>query len=148
MYNLIEYSYNYSKASESLWQYHRNEPDDTAIINSESFKSKVTVTGSTPATGNTKGVEIAVPLKYSSNFWRTLEMPLINCENNLILTCSADCVFCVAIGKTNFAIIDTNLYVLVVTLSTQDNAKVLQKLKLGFRRTIKWNKYHSKVNNT
>ena len=85
MYNLIEYSDNYSKVSESLWQYYKDDPNDN-LANSKSFKSKVKITGKTPDDGNTKDVEIIVPLKYLSNFWRTLEMPLINCEVNLILT--------------------------------------------------------------
>ena len=55
-------------------------------------KSKARKTGKTPAGGNTKDVEIAVPLKYLINFWRTLKMPLFNCEINLILTLSANCV--------------------------------------------------------
>ena len=75
--------------------------------------------------GNTKDVEIMVPLKYLSNFWRTLEMPLINCEIELILTWSKDCVISSATGETQFAITETILYVLVVTLSTEDNAKLL-----------------------
>ena len=135
MYNLIEYSNNYSKTSGSLWQYYKDEPNDN-LANSESFKSKVKITGSTPAGGNTKDVKIIVPLKYLSNFWRTLEMPLINCEVNLILTWSKDCVISSATGETKFKITDTKLYVPVVTLSTQDNAKLLQQLKSGFRRTI------------
>ena len=84
MYNLIEYSDNYSKTSGSLWQYYKDDPNDN-ITQSESFKSKIKITGKTPAAGNTKNVEIIVPLKYLSSFWRTLEMPLINCEVNLIL---------------------------------------------------------------
>ena len=91
MYNLIEYSDNYSETSGSLWQYYKDDPYDN-IVRSESFKSKIKITGKTPAAGNTKDVEIMVPLKYLSNFWRTLEMPLINCEVNLILTWSKDCV--------------------------------------------------------
>ena len=91
MYNLIEYSDNYSKTSESLWQYYKDNPNDN-LTDSESFKSEVKITGNTPAAGNTRDVEIIVPLKYLSNFWRTLEMPLINCEVNLILTWSKDCV--------------------------------------------------------
>ena len=82
MYNLIEYSDNYSKTSGSLWQYCKDEPSDN-LADSESFKSKVKITGKTPDDGNTKDVEIIVPLKYFSNFWRTLEMRLINCEVNL-----------------------------------------------------------------
>ena len=107
------------------------------------FKYKIKVTGKTPAAGNTINVEIAVPLKYLSNFWRTLEIPLINCEVNLILTWSKDCVISSATGETKFKITETKLYVPVVTLSTQDNAKLLQQLKSGFKRTINWNKYQS-----
>ena len=69
-----------------------------------------------------------VPLKYLSNFWRSLEMPLINCEVNLILTWSEKCVIVytdVANQEATFAITETKLYVPVVTLSTQDNATLL-----------------------
>ena len=95
----------------------------------------------------TKGVEIMVPLKYLSNFWRTLEMPLINCEINLILTWSANCVIVyidVANQNATFKITDTKLYVPVVTLSAQDNAKLLKQLESGFKREVSWNKYLSK----
>ena len=57
----------------------KDDPNDN-ITQSESFKSKIKITGKTPAAGNTKDVEIILPLKYLSSFWRTLEMPLINCE--------------------------------------------------------------------
>ena len=70
-------------------------------------------------------------------------MPLINCEVNLILTWSPTCVISSATGETKFKITETKLYVPVVTLSTQDNAKLLQQLKSDFRRTINWNKYQS-----
>ena len=72
-------------------------------------------------------------------------MTLVNCEVNLILTWSKDCVISSATGQTKFAITETKLYVPVVTLSTQDNAKLLQQLQLksGFKRTINWNKYES-----
>ena len=89
-----------------------------------------------------------VPLKYFSNFWRNLRMPFINCEINLLLTWSASCFIIddpVNNQVTTFTIIYTKLYVPVVTLSTQDNAKLLQQLKSGFKRTINWNKYQSKV---
>ena len=99
------------------------------------------ITGNTPADGNTKDFEIMVPLKYLINFWRTLEMPLINCEINLILTWSSTCVITISTGARRFAIIDTKLYVPFVTLSTQDNAKLLQQLKTGFKRIINWNKH-------
>ena len=94
-----------------------------------------------------KNVKIMVPLKYLSNFLRTLEMPLINCEVNLILTWSSTCVFVSTYNanqNATFAITNTRLYVPVVTLSTQENAKLLQKLKLGFKKVINWNKYLSK----
>ena len=89
MYNLIEYSDNYSKTSGSLRQYYKDDPNHN-LTDSESFKSKVKITGKTPNNGNTKNVKLIVPLKYLGNFWRTLEMPLNNCEVNLILTWSKD----------------------------------------------------------
>ena len=133
MYNLIEYSDNYSKTSGSLWQYYKDIPNDN-LARSESFKSKVKITGKTPADGNTKDVEIIVPLKYLSNFWRTLEIPLINCEVNLILTWSKDCVISNSTGEGRFAITETKLYAPVVPLSTKDNEKLLQQLKSGFKK--------------
>ena len=136
MYNLIEYSDNYSKTSGSLWEYYKDDPNDNTA-NSESFKSKVKITGKTPNNGNTKDVEIIVPLKYLSNFSRALEMLLINCEVNLTLTWSKDCVI------TNST--ETKLYVPVVTLSAKDNEKLLQRLKSGFKKTISWNKYESSI---
>ena len=96
------------------------------------------MTGQTGDDG-TKKVEIKIPLKYLSNFWRTLEIPLINCEINLMLTWSRNCVIVstnVANQNATFEITDTKLYVPVVTLSTQDNSKLLQQLKLGFKRVI------------
>ena len=155
MYNLIEYSDNYAKTTGSLWQYckdipARNANDDIVIFaentTTDSFKFKAKITGQTGNDG-TKDVEIMVPLKYLSNFWRTLEMPLINCEVNLILTWSSNCVL-IATAIQNqaatFEITDTKLYVPVVTLSTQENTKFLQQLKSGFKRVINWNKYLSK----
>ena len=85
MYNLIVYKNNYAKTTENLWQYFRDDPIEN-LAESESFKSKIKITGKTPNNNNVKNVEIMVPLKYLSNFWRTLDMPLINCEVNLILT--------------------------------------------------------------
>ena len=89
-------------------------------------------------------VEIILPLKYLCNFWRTLEMPLINFEVEVILTRSADCVIFytdVANQGPTITIIETNLYAPVVTLSTQDNATLLPHLKSGFKRAISWNEY-------
>ena len=129
VYNLIVHSDNYAKTSGSLWQYLRDEPDDD-IENSESFKSKIKITGKTPNNNNNeKYVEIIVPLKYLSSFWRTLEMPLINCEVKLILTWSSTCVIANSNGAGTFAITDTKLYVPVVTC---------------FKGVINWNKYLSK----
>ena len=141
---MIEYSHNYLKTSESLWQYNKDDPNDN-MADSESFKYKVKITGKTSDDGNIKDVEIIVPLKYLSNFRRTLEMRLINCEVNLELTWSRDSVITNSNGAGKFAITETKLYVPVVTLSTQDNAKLLQQLKSGFKRTINWNKYESSV---
>ena len=86
-----------------------------------------------------------MPLEYLSNFRKTLEMPLINCEVNLELTWSKDCVITNSTGEGKVQITEIKLYVPVVTLSTQDNAKLLQQLKSGFKRTINCNKYGSSV---
>ena len=121
-----------------------NEPNDN-LVDSESFKPKIKITGKTPAADNEKEVEIMIPLKYLTNFWRTLEMPLINCEVNLILIWSSACVITNSTSAGTFEITDAKLYVPVVTLSTQDNSKIiLQQLKSGFKRVISWNKYLSK----
>ena len=80
-------------------------------------------------------------LKYFSNFCRTLEIPLIKCEINPILTCSESYVISSATSKTKFVITDTKLYAPVVTLSNQDNAKLLEKLRSGFKRIVNWNNY-------
>ena len=103
MHILIEYSDNYSKTSGSLWQYYKDEPNNI-LADSESFKSEVKITGKTPDDANTKNVNIIVPLKYLSNFCRIYEMPLINCEVNLILTWSKDCVITNFTGAGKFAI--------------------------------------------
>ena len=143
MYNLIGYSDNYLKTSGSFWQYYRDEPNDN-LADSESFKSKIKRTGKTPASGNEKDIEIMVQLNYLSNFWRTLEMQLINCEVSFILTWSSTCVITNSTGAETFETRDTKLYVPVVTLSTQDKSKLLQQLKSYFKRTVSWNKYLSK----
>ena len=98
MYNLIEYSDKYSKTSGTLQQYCKDIPavnnngdivDFNGANATDSFNFKTKITGQTDNNGRIDNVEIMVPLKYLSNFWRTLEMPLINCEINLILTWSA-----------------------------------------------------------
>ena len=128
------------KTSGSLWQYYSDEPSDN-LTDSESFKSKIKITGKTLAAGNEKDVAIMIPLKYLSNFRRILEMPLINYEINLILTWSSTCVISNSTGAGTFEIRDTKLYVPVVILSTQYSAKLLQQLKSGLKRTVYWNKY-------
>ena len=143
MYNLIEYSDNYAKTSGSLWQYYRDEPNENSA-NSKPFKSKIKIAGKTPNNGNEKDVEIMVPLKYLSNIWRTIEMPLINCEVSLNLIWSANCVVTNFTGEGKFKINNTNLYLPVVTLSTKDNEKLLEQLQSGFKTVINWNKYLSK----
>ena len=151
MYNLIEYSDNYSKTSGSLWQYCKEIPavnNEGNIVGfnganaNDSFNFKTKITGQNDSNGRINNVETMVPLKYSSNFWRTPEMPF--CEVGLILTWSGNS----AIIYTNvenqvptFEINEANLYVPVATLSTQDNAKLLPQLKSGFKRTISWNTY-------
>ena len=155
MYNLIEYSDNCEKTTGRLWQYckdilARNDNNEIAVFTrnnlTNSFNFKVKSTGQT-GNNETKDVEIMVPLKYLSNFWRTLEMPLINCEVNLILTWSSTCVLISTNAQNQnatFAITDTKLYVPVVALSTQENTNFLQQLESGFKRVINWNKYLSK----
>ena len=77
-----------------------------------------------------------VSLKYLSNFWRTLEMPLINCEVNLVLTWSSTCVTTNSTGAGTFKITDTKLFVSVLTLSTQDNTNLPEQLNSGLRKTV------------
>ena len=138
MCKLIEYSNNYLNTSGSLWQYYGDKPSlnnaDTIVDftdanhNSKSSKYKQKITGVTDANGK-KNVEIMVPLRYLSNFWRNLEMLLINCEINLILSWFEKCVIAsntAANQATIFAIADTKLSVPAVTLSTQDTAKLLK----------------------
>ena len=114
MYNLIEYSDNYSKTSESLWQYCKDVPavkNNNAIVNfnganaTDSFNFRAKMTGQTGNDG-TKDVAIMVRLKHLSNFWKTQEMLLTNCEINLILAWFANCVIVstnVANQNANFA---------------------------------------------
>ena len=107
MYNLIEYSKNYRKTTGSLWNYYRDEPNNPPynnddpptldynadpIANAESFKYKSSIIGKTTNDDSgTEKVKIVVPLKNLSNFLRTLDMPFINCEVNLILAWSKYC---------------------------------------------------------
>ena len=155
MYNLMKYSDNYSKTPGSLWQYFKDihaVDNNNAIVNftennlTNSFNFKVKMTGQTGVDG-TKNVEIMVPLAYLSVFWRSLESSLISCEANLILTWSTNCDIVasnVANQNATCEVADTKLYVPVVTLSIQDNAKLLQRLKSSFKKVVMWNEYSSK----
>ena len=132
-----------------------------SILNSESFdyKANFMENGVTHDNLTKNDVKVVVPLKHLSNFWRSLNIPLINCEVELILTWSKNCVLAdmtvraaqgdnpaiVAPTGLEFKITDTKLYVPVVTLSKENDAKLLQQLKLGFKRNIKWNKYRSQM---
>ena len=154
-YNLIKYSDNYSDTSGSLWQFKRDDapvnndgnPDEVSTVNSTSFKYKSSFIGeSTIVAGNRvfKDVKIAIPLKYLSNFWRSLEMPLINCKIHLELHWSRDCVMS-TIANTKFKITNTKLYVPIVTLSSRDNVKLVKLLEEGFKRPVYWNEYQTKI---
>ena len=148
MYNLIEYSDNYSDTSGSLWDFKRDEIVDNANVtnddNAPSFKYKVNLIGNTETNGTKKGVKIAVPLKYLSNFWRSLEMPLINCRVDLSLKWIKNCVLTTAAIGANanatgadgatFKINDAKLFVLVATLPAEDNVTLVKQLNEGFKR--------------
>ena len=191
MYNLLEYNKNYRKKTGSSWNYYRDEPNSGAgsennnvnyfIKDSKSFDYKRSITWKldnktqqkTDITQQldrhyiTKDAEIVALLKYSSNFWRTLDMPLINCEINLILTWSEKCVItskatrdavpdrrgnppvAAVDNPTNaaFKITGTKWHVLLVPLSTEDDNNFSEQSKSGFKRTIKWNKYRPEMTN-
>ena len=164
MYNLLEYSKNYIKTSGSLWNYYRDKPsssidDDNiihSILNSESFdyRANFMEDGVTHNNLLKNDVKVVVPVKHLSNFWRSLNIPIINSEVELILTWIKNCVLIDKwtreanydadpnVYKINnpenaiFEIKDTKLYVPVVTLSKEDNIKHLEQLKSGFKRTI------------
>ena len=145
MYNLTEYSDNYSDTSGSWWHFKRDEITNNADVtnddNAPSFKHKASLIGNTENNGTKNGVKIAVPLKYLSNFWRSLEMPLINCKVELSLKWYENCILSSAGTAATFTITDTKLYVPVVTLKTEDNVKLSKLLNEGFKRLVYWNKY-------
>ena len=134
-YNLIEYSGNYQDSSATLYQYKRDEPpEDDAVAdltadNSGSFKYKVSLLGNPVLDSNIRkrSVKVVVPLKYLSNFFRLLEMPLINCKIKLNLTWKKECVLSNQDGAAVFIINDTRLYVPVVTLSKEDNKDFIEQ---------------------
>ena len=173
MYNFLEYSKNYRKTAGSLWNYYRDKPNagvnngiTYSIMGSKSFdyKSNFNEGGITQNNLTKNDVKIVVLLKYLSNFWRSLNnIPLINCEVELILIWFTNCVL---ISKATrgadydadpviyeidnpenviFEITDTKLYVPVAILSKEIDAKLLAQLKLEFKKTKKWNKYKSQM---
>ena len=137
MYNLIEYSDNYSDTPGSLWQIKRDEVPasdvDLSINNSQPFKYKAALLGKTANVVNdtnsaVKYAKIVVPLKDLSNFWRSLEMPLINCKLYLELNWIEDCIFSSAGNAAKFAITDVKLHVPIVTLATKDSENCTKPL--------------------
>ena len=130
MYNLLEYSDNYQNSTVSLYQFKRDEPpdDNTNVGNNTTslvYKSKF-IKGTD--NNNVNNVKLVVLLKYASNFFRSLELPLVNCKIDLELTWHKDCIISsadAAAGQVvSFMITDTKLYVPVVTLSTKDNTNL------------------------
>ena len=168
IYNLIEYSSNYSETTGSFWLYSKDEANNfnADIANYENFKSfkyKAKLLGNrvaqpSPNAANDvlKNSTIAVPLKYLSKFWSSRETPLTNCKIELKLKWIKYCVLLIG-GNDNlnyidsdrivFTIKDTKLYVLVVTLSARDNPKLTKLLSEGFERSIHWNEYKTKSDN-
>ena len=142
MYNLIECSGNYSDTSGSLWGFKRDEivnnADVTNDYNAPLFKYKAGLIGNNDKNGRKYGVRIAAPLKYLSNFWRSLEMLLINCKTKLSLNWIKRCMLTVA-NTATFKITDATLYASVVTLSTEENVKLSKLLIEGFNKSIYWN---------
>ena len=180
MYNLLEYSNNYRKTIGSLYNYYKDELSDdnhpnnflnNNVVNSSAFKYKNKITGNTYniAAGaadhdanrvGKQDIKLAMPLKYLGHFWRTLNIPLINCEVSLELKWNKNCVITsleeaqIAAGPpplnapptgATLTINDCKLYVPVVTLSKDDEIKLLTNLKSGFTREIIWNKYRSQM---
>ena len=152
MYNLIEYSDNYQDSSAILYQYKRDEPPeddsvaDLTADNSSSLKYKISLLGNPVVANNIAriNVKVVVPLKYLSNFFRSLEMSLINCKIKLNLTWKKECVLSTDDENAVFIINDTKMYVPVVTLSKEDNKDFIEQQNKGFQRSICWNEYKAK----
>ena len=150
IYNLLEYSDNYQDSTGTLYQFKRDEPpNDNANVANDTkslvYKSKL-ISGTDD--NNVNNVKLVVPLKYVGNFFRSLEMPLVNCKIDLELTWHKDRMISsanAAAGQVvSFMITNTKLYIPVVTLSTKDNTNLTKQLNEGFKRTIYWDQYVSK----
>ena len=138
----------YQDSSATLYQYKRVEPPkDSAVAdltanNSNSLKYKIKLLGNvTEVAGGVRrlNVKVVVPLKYLSNFFRSLEMSLINCKIKL-----KECVLSTGAGEAVFITNDTKLYVPVVTLSKENNKDFIEQQNKGFQRSIYWNEYKKK----
>ena len=157
MYNLIKYSDNFQDSSATLYQHKRDEPPvnnngaviDLTVDNSYSFKYKIKLLGNIDqlaadaAPVERLNIKVVVPLKYLSNFFKLLEMHLINCKIKLKLTWKKECVLSTlnddADNPENNAVViinDTKLYVPVVTLSKEDNKDFIEQQNKGFQRSI------------
>ena len=142
----------YQDSSATLYQYNQDEPpeanatDDLTVDNSNSFKYKVSLLGNPVVPDNIakRSVKVVVPLKYLSNFFRSLEIPLINCKIKLNLTCKKDCVLSTDAGNAVFIINDTKMHVPFVTLSKEDNKDFIEQQNKGFQRSIYWNEHKTK----
>ena len=152
MYNLIEFSHNYSDTSGSLLEFKRDEVRannaDLTIDDSESFKYKGALVEKTSNHNHgkisLKDTKIVVPLKYLSNFWRSLELPLINLKVHLELNWIEDCTLSSDGNSSKFEITDAKLHVPIVTLSTKDSVNLTKKLSEGFKRSVYWDSYQIK----
>ena len=170
MYNLIEYSDNYSDSTASLYQFKRHEPlennaDLTDASSLFSYTSALLETTETQIAANAnpniplthrlwRNVQIIVPLKYISSFLRLLEMPLTNTKLHIQLNYTKYSVISSgfrepgadeAVNSSTFKITKTELYVPTVTLNTEDNNKLNQLLDTEIKRTVYWNEYKSKI---
>ena len=152
MYNLIEYSDNYEDSPATLYQYKRDEPPENDAVadlttdNSSSLKHKISLLGNPVVANNIARINVkdVVPLKYLSNFFRSLEMPLINCKIKLNLTRKKEFVLSTDNGNAVFIINDTKLYIPVVTLSKEDNKDFIEQQNKGFQLSVYWNEYKTK----
>ena len=142
MYNLLEYSDNYQDSTGSLYQFKKDEPpDDNANVANDTtsliYKSKL-ISGTDD--NNVNNVKLVVPLRYVSSFFRSLEMPLVNCKIDLELTWHKDCMISsadAAAGQVvSFMITNTKLYVPDVTLSTKDNNNLTKQLKIVLKEVF------------
>ena len=142
MYNLLEYSDNYQDSTGSLYQFTRDEPpDDNAdVANNTSSLVYISKLISGTDDHNVNNVKLVVPLKYVSSFFRSLELPLVNCKIDLELTWDKDSLISsvnAAAGQVvSFMITNIKLYVPVVTLSTKDDNNLTKQLNDGFKKTI------------